>query len=433
MSASNRLGLSLSGGGYRAAAFHLGTLKKLQEMNVLDQVDIISTISGGSITGAAYCTRKNSFEEFFNELYNGLQQKNVIKKLLLSTTFLQLILVVLAFLVPAIILLFTNYEWGSPLLIITLLIILYKFQFQLFPASSRIEKIYDEFFFHKKSLSQLHPSPTLVIGSTNLQTARPFTFSRTWMQDSTYQFLERPIKFNAGDFPIARAVMASTCVPFAFTPITIDKQFFREPSDANRIHPALVDGGVYDNQGIHKIMQRGQYNCSTIITSDAGGGMGKELSFSNTISLLVQTVNVFMMRIKNAQMVQDVYENAAASGKQIAYLSLGWNAENSIPGFISNLEKKQVPDSVIRAHELKEEWVASPGHYTGEITNWLKERINYKSLDFPTAEEKRIARTVGTNLTPLSKQQMDCLIKQASTLTEIQVKLYCPALIYHYA
>ncbi|NJN47953.1 MAG: hypothetical protein HC808_17390 [Candidatus Competibacteraceae bacterium] len=50
----NRLGLALSGGGFRAALFHVGILAKLAELDVLKQVAFISTVSGGSIIGAYY-------------------------------------------------------------------------------------------------------------------------------------------------------------------------------------------------------------------------------------------------------------------------------------------------------------------------------------------------------------------------------------------
>jgi NTE family protein len=53
MPPKHNLGLALSGGGYRAAAFHLGTLRALHKLDVLEKVDVFSTISGGSITGAA--------------------------------------------------------------------------------------------------------------------------------------------------------------------------------------------------------------------------------------------------------------------------------------------------------------------------------------------------------------------------------------------
>ena len=49
-----KVGLALSGGGFRAAAYHLGVLKRLEETGVLSHLSIMSTVSGGSITGAAY-------------------------------------------------------------------------------------------------------------------------------------------------------------------------------------------------------------------------------------------------------------------------------------------------------------------------------------------------------------------------------------------
>jgi NTE family protein len=428
-SAEFRLGLSLSGGGYRATAFHLGTLKKLHQMGVLEKVDVMSTISGGSITGAYYCLNKNDFAAFEQSLYEGLQRKNVIKKVLLSKTFLGLLLFALLFLVPAFYFLFTKPAWLFPVLLVVMIFFLQRFQFFIFPVSKRIEKIYDQFFYQQKVLSSLPEKPLLVIGSTNLQTARPFTFTKTWMQDSTYQFMKPSVQFIADDFPIARAVMASTCVPFAFTPVKIAKEFFKNPEDAKSIHPVLVDGGVYDNQGIHKIVQKGSFECSHIITSDAGAGSDKQLKFRNTLSLLLTTVNVFMSRIKKAQMAQDVYDNADGMAKQVAYFSLGWDVENCIPGFVRNLSQQQVPASVIATLQLKQEWVDDPKRFEKEIIDYLELKTGYKNIIKPTAEERKVARCVGTNLTALSKEQVDCLMKQAAVLTELQVKLYCPSII----
>jgi len=423
-----RIGLALSGGGYRATAFHLGTLKKLHQLEILNHVDVISTISGGSITGACYCCEEIPFEKFHEQLYNGLQQKNVIKKTLLSWLGLRMMFVALLFL-ASFVLLFTNYPWLFPIAIIILVIILLKFQFAILPISTRIEQVYDQFFFRNKKLSELKVKPELVIGATNIQTARSFIFTRTWMQDSTYQFMDEPIEFIAKYFPISRAVMASSCVPFAFTPVKIDKEFFEDQNEAEIIHPLLVDGGVYDNQGIHRVMQAGRYECSSVITSDAGAGSTGELSFKNTFALLLETVNVFMSRIKKAQMVRNVYDNASTANKEIAYFSLGWDVENCIDGFIKNLSKKQITAHVIKAHALKSEWVEQPKLFANEIKTYLSKRLGFDSINKPTAEEKKIARKVGTNLTSLSKLQVDCLMKQAEALTELQVKLYCPSLI----
>ena len=43
------MGLCLSGGGYRAALFHLGALRRLDELGVLGQVRTISAVSGGAL------------------------------------------------------------------------------------------------------------------------------------------------------------------------------------------------------------------------------------------------------------------------------------------------------------------------------------------------------------------------------------------------
>ena len=49
-----KIGLALSGGGYRAAAYHVGTLRTLHKLGILEKVDVISSVSGGSITAAFY-------------------------------------------------------------------------------------------------------------------------------------------------------------------------------------------------------------------------------------------------------------------------------------------------------------------------------------------------------------------------------------------
>lgn len=423
-----KVGLSLSGGGYRAAAFHLGTLRTLHRLGVLPRLDVISTISGGSITGACYCSSPDDFQAFYEALYKGLQQKNVIRAVLLSGTGLRFLLLFLV-LGGSFYFLFTAYAWLFPLIWLLVLVLLFLFQFALFPISRRIEKIYDRFFYKGKTLGQLPSKPRLVIGSTNLQTARPFIFSKYFMQDSSYQFLDRPVRFKPADFPLARAVMASSCVPFAFTPVTIAREFFDNAEDAAGIHPVLVDGGVYDNQGIHKVMQEGSFSCDIVITSDAGSGSSGELRFHNTLTLLLETVNVFMSRIKKVQMMRNVYDHAATAGKEVAYFSLGWDLEKCIPGFIENLAKGQMPPSVIAAHRLKAEWVTDPRQYETEIATHLEQCTGYAAIPSPSAEEKRLARNVGTNLTSLSSRQVDCLIAQAAALTELQVKLYCPSLL----
>jgi hypothetical protein len=71
------IALSFSGGGYRASAFHLGSLDLLQKVGLLEQVTMLSTVSGGTITGAKYVcalgesiknNKPDFYEDFFDEL-----------------------------------------------------------------------------------------------------------------------------------------------------------------------------------------------------------------------------------------------------------------------------------------------------------------------------------------------------------------------------
>ena len=61
-----RVGLALSGGGFRASLFHIGVLARLAEMDALRHVEYLSCVSGGSIIGAYY----------FLEVRELLQGKN---------------------------------------------------------------------------------------------------------------------------------------------------------------------------------------------------------------------------------------------------------------------------------------------------------------------------------------------------------------------
>jgi NTE family protein len=430
-----KIGLSLSGGGYRAAAFHIGTLNKLHQMNILEKVDVMSTISGGSITGAFYCLHKGSYADFSKKMVTLLATRSVIKKILTSFTFIKAVLLILLFLAGSIYFLFTRYPFLSPVILMVLIVLLVIFQFRIFPVSKIVQKAYDSFFYHGAMLQDLNEKPELVIGSTNLQTARPFTFSKNKMEDTKYWEMmdgKGAVYFKHKEFPVSKAVTASSCVPFAFTPIAIEKKYYSDPADFQRINPQLVDGGVYDNQGIHKITQKkSHFNCDIVITSDAGNKIPFEGSYNNTIILLMRTVNVFMARIKNFQMIQNIYRNNENENREVAYFSLGWDLKGCIPGFIENMKKNNVREEVIKAHHIPGDWLNDIESHETAIARFMADRVGYDEIirkDL-TLEDILIARSVGTNLTKLSGKQIDCLVRHAENLTELQVKLYCPSLL----
>jgi NTE family protein len=257
------------------------------------------------------------------------------------------------------------------------------------------------------------------------------------MQDSTYQYLVSdsqidPVEFKCKDFPIARAVMASSCVPIGFTPILIDKKYFVNDEDIKRVKPRLVDGGLYDNQGIHKIMQKGYYDCDIVITSDAGIKLPFTGEYNNFITVLLRTIDVFMARIKNVQIVHDVYENSTSARKEIAYISLSWNAAECLEGFVRNLKDKHITSYLIKAHSLLPEWVEDPLKFKLHIISHLKNTINFDAIIKPSEDELEIAQHVPTGLSSLTDKQLSALVKQGACLTEIQIKLYCPSLIHYH-
>src|SRR5262249_13259372 len=55
-----KIGLALSGGGFRASLYHLGVLARLAESDLMRHVQVVSTVSGGSMVGAAYYLRLRS-------------------------------------------------------------------------------------------------------------------------------------------------------------------------------------------------------------------------------------------------------------------------------------------------------------------------------------------------------------------------------------
>jgi NTE family protein len=79
------IALALSGGGSRAVAFHLGCMRALHDRGVLDKVQVISSVSGGSVIAALYGYKEQSFEGFDKSVVQVLQrglQRDALRQLL---------------------------------------------------------------------------------------------------------------------------------------------------------------------------------------------------------------------------------------------------------------------------------------------------------------------------------------------------------------
>ncbi|MGE5437697.1 MAG: patatin-like phospholipase family protein [Syntrophothermus sp.] len=84
------ISLSLSGGGSRAIAFHLGCLRALNKLGTLNQVNVISCVSGGSVIGTLYSYSNKPFAEFDEFIVRLLSKgltKNIFREIIKPTYF----------------------------------------------------------------------------------------------------------------------------------------------------------------------------------------------------------------------------------------------------------------------------------------------------------------------------------------------------------
>lgn len=421
-----KIGLALSGGGYRAAAYHIGTLRALNRLGILDKVDVISAVSGGSITAAYYALHKDNYKVFEDNFINKLQ-RGVLRT---SITYLVLLLGVLLLICYFI-------SWW---LLIPEVIILLICWYWILPVSCFIECSYNQLFFKKKKLSDLPISPLVAINATDVSNGKLYTFSQQNMGGYTYykngDYSTSP--FDNTQFTIAKAVMASSCVPFAFSPIKISKKFCKEDTQT----PILIDGGLYDNQGTHKLsMPNSRYHTDYIIVSDAGNTQINSKYILNPICLLIKTSDIMMMRIKTFQRLQNIYTRANLN--RYAYVPLEWDIEERlIRGFVRNIKDGNIVESLYSWHKISSDDINNLTNSDVEISEnafenivaTLKKSIGWDQLSkvFPDKKSCEMARSVGTNLTKLKRKKIDALINHSEVLTEIQVRLYLPEIIETY-
>ena len=449
--ARKKIGIALSGGGYRAAAYHIGTLRALHRLGILDKVNVISSVSGGSITAAYYALNKDNYEDFEkgfirclskSVLWSSFLYLGIAGLLLLGTSVAMshLTAYLTSFLFPNQPILSGVCAALAGVIVFFLLLVLFlKYSFDTLPTSKLISRLYNKVFFKQKTLGDLPDSPTLCINSTNIATQVPFYFSKKAMGEYAYRVKGKSI-FNPERFPIASAVMASSCVPYGFTPITIDKKHLTEEYDNcpnNPEPPKLIDGGVYDNQGGHKLSHdKSRFHTDFIIVSDAGNSDISASGTTNIFNLVMNTISLMMDRIKKMQRADNLYESYVGK-EHFAYVPLEWDCSaRLIQGFANNLKDENIHPDVWEAHGITKEEItnlkgAESISANKVVIEKLKKSINWSELEkkVPLQEHEQLARSVGTNLTALSHKEIECLAEHSAWLTEVQVRLYMPMLV----
>jgi len=230
-----KIALGLSGGGFRAAAFHLGTLDVLHAVGLIEDVAAISTVSGGTFVGAAYAlaaARAEGFPAFYTRFYRQLGQRPLDRALVL----------------------------------------LKDKEVEQLPAPTLIAahaEVYDEVFFHGARFSEILDRPShlqeIAFNATDFCVGLPFRFQcslngRVRIGNGRHSIPRKA----ARQMRIADIVAASSCFPGGFEPIRFPDDFSWEDLSQLRRdlgrqaakfeHPVcLMDGGVADNQGISSL------------------------------------------------------------------------------------------------------------------------------------------------------------------------------------
>jgi predicted acylesterase/phospholipase RssA len=285
---AGKVGLALSGGGFRASFYHLGVLARLAELNVLRHVEVLSCVSGGSIVGACY--------------WLALRRRMLKTSPLTRVDYLALVKEVIRHFLDAVATnlrvgvqpsragvawRFLSGEKGALDPEQTALALEEHFYRPLFSGEGRpfthelpftpADHNPDlagskEFHPGKHNWLRAHKVPVLVLNATTVNTGHAWQFTPTWMGESPWAVHEAADSIprlewswyepKAGwKMELGRAVAASACVPGVFAPLEIDEAY-------KDVKVRLVDGGVHDNQGTVSLLA---LNCNVLLVSDACG------------------------------------------------------------------------------------------------------------------------------------------------------------------
>lgn len=313
--AAPRIGLALSGGGARAIAFHLGCLRALNRLGLLDHVVVLSTVSGGSVIGAYFHANVNSqrndfasFEAAIRALLTRGLARPMLRKLFsrlgikvvaafvatgfvaLSVIFIKAFMKILRLVVPRPFAAhFERLEVRSPL---------HRFA----SRTTLLEAVLDDLLFAGSPLSGLPPEPHLVINTTELRTGSAFRFgtkeSGSW----------RWGKLHHNGASVAHAVAASAAYPL-FLPAFDETLTFDKDGVLTAKRVLLTDGGIYDNLGLGCLWPDRSPDVSlnvipvdTIICCSAGYGLRKDPPNQFIIARMLSVFNAVFDRAQNAAM-----------------------------------------------------------------------------------------------------------------------------------
>lgn len=345
-----KLGLALSGGGFRASLFHIGVLARMAELDLLRHVEVISCVSGGSIVGAHYyLLLRNLLQKVPDGSITRAHYVSIVHDLL--EQFIAGVQKNIRMHVAA--------SWLANIRMI--------FQPSHYSRTQRLGRLYEKYLYarvkddeagsprwlneafivpksegagHEDAFSPKADNwrrgakvPMLVLNATTLNTGRNWQFTASFMGEplsygTTVDATERlePAYYSEAperwkQYRLGDAVAASSCVPALFTPIVIPDLFKGRTV-------RLVDGGVHDNQGIRALVDQ---DCDVMIVSDASGQMESLVNPPHgELGVGLRTNSVLQARVRIAQHQELQARVRAGQMRECVFLHLRKDLERAV-------------------------------------------------------------------------------------------------------
>jgi predicted acylesterase/phospholipase RssA len=225
-----KIGLALSGGGFRASLFHLGLTRFLRDAGILSNVSHITSVSGGSVTAAhlvlnwdRYNGSAKEFDAASSELLSFIRldvRNRIMRRFPLN--------------LPRC--------WGRRLL---------GRSTRKLTRTGLLEHHYEKYLYGDVSLFELPDRPQLHILATNLSEGCLCSFNRDGLlmvrrhSGGSY----RIDRIHAGLATVAMAVTASSAFPAFFPPIELTATDIGAAA-GEFTRQGYTDGGIFDNLGV---------------------------------------------------------------------------------------------------------------------------------------------------------------------------------------
>lgn len=315
----HKTGLALSGGGLRASLFHIGVLGRLAELDLLRRVDVLSTVSGGSIIGAYYYLK-------VKQLLEGRRPDRLPPS---RAAYIQLIQEIEVDFLQAVqknlrMRAFLDRRKNA------------RMFREGYSSTDRMAELYTEHLYTPvlgttgiflKDLP-IEPAacpapadgvpnriPTLILNATALNTGHLWQFTGAFVGEETSGHKRHALQMPAAPklyfaspeltplqrlalngLTLGQAVAASCCVPGLYEPLGLSGLYRTETGEDVVVR--LVDGGVFDNQGLVSLFAAG---CTQILCSDASDLL-KPVTDPSTrlINVAIRANEIMMDRIRHA-------------------------------------------------------------------------------------------------------------------------------------